>query len=191
MGLFDKLKERLAGTAGQGHGAQGYGAPQPQARAPQDPDQAAIERYRYMLRTAPPETVEQAHAEAFAKLTPEQRQKVLADVGSAVPESERATSTDPQAMARMATRAEMRQPGTMERALGGGAGGRGMGMGSMIAGTLLASVAGAFIGSAIADAFFADDTGFSEEAQAAEEPVDEGGQEDFGGFDDGGDFGEF
>ncbi|GAA5134826.1 hypothetical protein [Pseudonocardia adelaidensis] len=197
MGLLDKLKAKLAGPAGQGqgseaqgYGAQGYGAPQP----PQDPDQAAIERYRYMLRTAPPETVEQAHAEAFAKLTPEQRQKVLTDVGASVPESERATSTDPQAMARMATRAEMRQPGTMERALGGGgggAGGRGMGMGGMIAGTLLASVAGAFIGSAIADAFFADDTGFSEEAQAAEEPVDEGGQEDVGGFDDGGDFGEF
>jgi hypothetical protein len=193
MGLLDKLKERLAGTAGrgQGYGAQGHGAPPPQAQGPQDPDQAAIERYRYMLRTAPPETVEQAHAEAFAKLTPEQRQKVLADVGSAVPESERATSTDPQAMARMATRAEMRQPGTMERALGGGAGGRGMGMGGMIAGTLLASVAGAFIGTAIADAFFADDTGFSEEPMAAEEPVDEGGQEDLGGFDDGGDFGEF
>jgi hypothetical protein len=191
MGLLDKLRERLAGPAGQG--SRDYGAPAPQARPPQDPDEAAIERYRYMLRTAPPETVEQAHAEAFAKLTPEQRQKVLADLSSEVPESERATSTDPQAMARMATRAEMRQPGTMERTLGGGAGGRGMGggmgMGGMIAGTLLASVAGAFIGSAIADAFFADDTGFEEEAQAAEEPAPEPADE--GGFDDGGDFGEF
>jgi predicted lipid-binding transport protein (Tim44 family) len=162
-------------------------------------DEQALERYRYLLRTAPPEAIEQAHAEAFAKLTPEQRQKVLADLGSEVPESERARSTDPQEMARMATRAEMRQPGTMERTLGGGAGGRGMGggmgMGGMIAGTLLASVAGAFIGSAIADAFFADDTGFEEEAQAAEEPApepaDEGGFEDPGAFDDGGDFGEF
>ena len=36
----------------------------------------------------------------------------------------------------------------MERTLGGGRGG-GMGMGGMIAGTLLASVAGAFIGTAI------------------------------------------
>ncbi|MEV1295320.1 hypothetical protein [Pseudonocardia sp. NPDC049635] len=194
MGLFDKLKEKLAGPAGQGP----QGAPQYQARAQarpaQDPDQAAIERYRYMLRTAPPETVEQAHAEAFAKLTPEQRQKVLAEVSASVPEAERTTSTDPQAMARMATRAEMRQPGTMERALGGGAGGRGMGMGGMIAGTLLASVAGAFIGSAIADAFFADDTGFEgDEAMAAEEPPAEPmPEEDFGGgFDDGGDFGEF
>jgi hypothetical protein len=99
-----------------------------------------VERYRYMLRTAPPETVEQAHAEAFAKLTPDQRRKVLEDLGSAVPTSERATSDDPQSLARMATRAEMREPGTIERTLGGGRGG--MEMGGMIAGTLLASVAG-------------------------------------------------
>ena len=29
-----------------------------------------------MLKTAPPETIEQAHEEAFAKLTPDQRQKL-------------------------------------------------------------------------------------------------------------------
>ena len=39
-------------------------------------DEQAIERYRYMLNTAPPETIEQAHAEAFARLTPEQRRLV-------------------------------------------------------------------------------------------------------------------
>ncbi len=33
-------------------------------------DEQALARYRYMLQTAPPETIEQAHAEAFAKLTP-------------------------------------------------------------------------------------------------------------------------
>ena len=125
-----------------------------------------------MLRTAPPETIEQAHAEAFAKLTPDQRQKVLADVSAELPPSERATSDDPRSLARMATRAEMRNPGTMERTLGGGRGG-GMGMGGMIAGTLLASVAGAFIGTAIADAFL-DDEGAGdaggEEMAAAEDP---------------------
>ena len=41
------------------------------------PDEQALQRYRYMLQTAPPETIEQAHREAFAKLTPEQRQLVL------------------------------------------------------------------------------------------------------------------
>lgn len=195
MGLFDKLRERLAPT--QGHSApSGYAPAGPGARRPggppaaaKDPDEAAVERYRYMLRTAPPETIEQAHAEAFAKLTPEQRRKVLADVSSEVPPAERATSDDPRSLARMATRAEMRSPGTMERALGGGRGG-GMGMGGMIAGTLLASVAGAFIGTAIADAFLDDETGDAGGAEAAEDPgMEDAGMEDPGGDFGGGDFG--
>ncbi|MDT0350214.1 hypothetical protein [Pseudonocardia charpentierae] len=192
MGLFDKLKERLAPSAPpQAPAPQGSGGRRPGGAA-KDPDEAAVERYRYMLRTAPPETIEQAHAEAFAKLTPEQRQKVLADVSAELPPSERAMSDDPRSLARMATRAEMRNPGTMERTLGGGRGG-GMGMGGMIAGTLLASVAGAFIGTAIADAFL-DDEGAGdaggEEMAAAEDPgVEDPGAGDFGGDFGGGDFG--
>jgi hypothetical protein len=192
MGLFDKLKERFAPSAPpQTYAPQGPGAQRPGGAA-KDPDEAAVERYRYMLRTAPPETIEQAHAEAFAKLTPEQRQKVLADVSAELPPSERATSDDPRSLARMATRAEMRNPGTMERTLGGGRGG-GMGMGGMIAGTLLASVAGAFIGTAIADAFL-DDEGAGdaggEEMAAAEDPgAEDPGAGDFGGDFGGGDFG--
>ncbi|MFD1523933.1 hypothetical protein [Pseudonocardia yunnanensis] len=135
-----------------------------------------------MLKTAPPETIEQAHTEAFAKLTPEQRSRVLAEMSTTVPEAERARSTDPREMARMATRAEMHHPGTMERTLGGGR--QGPGMGSMIAGTLLASVAGAFIGTAIADAFFDDDeddmSGGEEDLAGGEEFADTGA-EDFGG----------
>ena len=90
MGLFDKLRERLAPSAPPqgGYGGQpgtaGAGARRPGGAA-KDPDEAAVERYRYMLRTAPPETIEQAHAEAFAKLTPEQRRKVLADVSAELP----------------------------------------------------------------------------------------------------------
>jgi hypothetical protein len=197
MGLFDKLKERLAPQVQRQPRAYGAGRP---AAAAKNPDEAAIERYRYMLRTAPPETVEQAHAEAFAKLTPEQRQKVLADLSAEVPPGERAAADDPRSLARMATRAEMRQPGTMERALGGRGGmGGGMGMGGMIAGTLLASVAGAFIGTAIADSFFDDEGGGEEmaggeeaggEEAAADDPgADGGGFDDFGGGDFGGDFG--
>jgi hypothetical protein len=196
MGLFDKLRERLAPSVpqGQGYGSPAYGTGRPGPageRAAKDPDEAAIERYRYMLRTAPPETVEQAHAEAFAKLTPEQRRKVLADLSAEVPAAERATSDDPRALARMATRAEMRQPGTMERALGGGRGGMGMGMGmgGMIAGSLLASVAGAFIGTAIADAFFDMDDGMGGgEELAADQGVEDPGA-DVGGDFGGGDFG--
>ena len=193
MGLFDKLKERFAPSAPpQTYAPQRSDARRPGGAAAKDPDEAAVERYRYMLRTAPPETIEQAHAEAFAKLTPEQRQKVLADVSAELPPSERATSDDPRSLARMATRAEMRNPGTMERTLGGGRGG-GMGMGGMIAGTLLASVAGAFIGTAIADAFLDDegagDAGGEEMAAADDPGVEDPGAGDFGGDLGGGDFG--
>jgi len=63
-----------------------------------------------MLKTAPPETIEQAHAEAFAQLTPEQRRLVLQKIAESVPASERAvveqSGANPQALARMATRAE-------------------------------------------------------------------------------------
>src|SRR4051812_18662337 len=81
-------------------------------------EQQALERYRYMLRTAPPETLEQAHAEAFAKLTSEQRKRLLAELAESAPPAEKnaiaATSTeDTQALARVATRAEVRQPGVL------------------------------------------------------------------------------
>ncbi|MFN2477792.1 MAG: hypothetical protein ABR615_01260 [Pseudonocardiaceae bacterium] len=214
MGLLDKFRETFGSRIGEGTGGSGLGefgggaAERPTAPPNQpavqhqaggsgrDPDEVAVERYRYMLRTAPPETLEQAHAEAFAQLSPDQRRKVLEDLGNAVPASERATSDDPQSLARMATRAEMREPGTMERALGGGRGGMGgMGMGGIIAGSLLASVAGAFVGTAIADAFLGDEMGgdamASSEDMAVDDPgVDPGGEMmgqpgmgDFGGMD--------
>jgi hypothetical protein len=178
MGLLDRL-------FGGNRDRQQADAPRyaPPASTPQDTprparsgqgrgsgDEAAIERYRYLLRTAPPEAIEQAHAEAFATLTPEQRRTVLTELGSQVPASERAASDDPKALARMATRAEMRQPGLLERTFsgrGGGMGGGygmgggmgGMGMGGMLAGGLFASMAGAFVGTAIAEEIFDNDHG--------------------------------
>jgi hypothetical protein len=167
-------------------------------RAAPGSDEAAIERYRYLLRTAP-------HAEAFAQLTPEQRRQVLAEVSAQVPEAERATSDDPRSLARMATRAELRQPGTLERTFGavrgpGGAGVGGIGMGGMIAGSLLASVAGAFVGTAIADSLFdlsdGDGADGSDGADAGADAggdvsADGGGWGDAGGGDFGGGFGDF
>ena len=87
MGLLDKFRETFASRNGEGSGGSdlsGLGggaaerpigppdqpAAQHQAGASgRDPDEVAVERYRYMLRTAPPETLEHAHAEAFAKLS--------------------------------------------------------------------------------------------------------------------------
>jgi len=147
-------------------------------------DQRALERYRYMLRTAPPDDIERAHEEAFAQLTPEQRAAVLRELAERVPPSE-VGGDDPKSLARTATRAEMREPGTIERTFGGA----GVpGLGSMF----LSTLAGAFIGSSIANAFFFDDTGSdadaSETGDASE--ADDAGGDDFGG-DVGGDFGDF
>jgi hypothetical protein len=143
-------------------------------------DQQAIERYRYMLRTAPPNEIERAHEEAFARLTPEQRAAVLQQLTSQVEPSE-VTGDDPKSLARTATRAEMRSPGTIERAFGGAGA---PGLGSMF----LSTLAGAFVGSAIGDAFFSDPVG-------ADAGVGDAGTEGDTGFDggdtgfDGGDFG--
>jgi hypothetical protein len=117
-------------------------------------DEQAIERYRYMLRTAPPETIEEAHAEGFAQLNDRQRRMVLEQLRQAAPESDRsaARSDDPRTLARLATRAEIRQPGTMERLFGGAAG---PGMGGLLAGSFLGSLAGTVIGSMIAREFLA------------------------------------
>ncbi|MDQ4026179.1 MAG: hypothetical protein M3217_11935, partial [Actinomycetota bacterium] len=135
----------------------GYGASAASDQPGRNPDDVAIERYRYLLRTAPPDAVEQAHAEAFAQLTPEQRRRVLSDLGSTVPAGERPASDDPQSLARMATRAEMRNPGTLEQTFRGRPGQgayQGPGMGAMIGSSLLGTIAGVVIGSAVANALF-------------------------------------
>ncbi|MFQ1004093.1 hypothetical protein [Modestobacter sp. SSW1-42] len=200
MGLLDRLFGRGQRTSSPyGPGQQqydqgGYGyARQPAPAAPaggQQParsaDEQAIERYRYLLRTAPPDQVEAAHAEAFAKLTPDQRRQVLEQLSAAGPASERPRGDDAQSLARAATRAEIRQPGTLERVFGGGGGyggapyggggyggggygpgygrgggfGGGMGMGSMIGGSMLGTIGGLVVGTAVADALF--DTGLGD-----------------------------
>lgn len=164
-----------------------------------DNDEQAIARYRYMLRTAPPDALEQAHAEAFSKLTIEQRRQVLTQLTAEAPAAERAATAstaveDPQALARVATRAEMRAPGTLERTLGAGGGALGIGA------SLLSSFAMGFAGSMIAQSLFSAMSGFGDHgaADAGDDPdanADDGetaqADEDYGddgGFDDGGDF---
>ncbi len=154
----------------------------------------ALERYRYMLRTAPPETLEQAHAEAFAKLTSEQRRQLLTDLAEAAPVAERgaiATTSveDTQALARVATRAELRQPGILERTMNSGT----LGFGA----NLLSSFAMGFVGSMVAQSFFSALGGFGDDhapdaAEANHEANDEAAAgNDADSFDDGGDAGDF
>ena len=145
-------------------------------------DDQAIERYRYLLATAPPEDIERAHEEAFAKLTPEQRRTVLNRLSEFVPPTE-VRGDDAASLARTATRAELRQPGTMERAFGGGWNGPGLGS------FFLSSLAGAFIGSAIAGSFFGNPAADTARASDSGDNADSGDAGDGGDFGDSGDFG--
>ena len=161
----------------------------------------AVERYRYLLRTAPPETIEEAHAEAFSKLTPEQRQMVRQELDQTLTPTERQAETaldaEPRSLARLATRAEMRQPGTLERTWSGMPAMGGMGAGGMMMNSFMGSFAGIMLGSMVADAFLGD---FGTDAAAADvgdmgdaaTMDDSGFGGDAGGFGDfGGDFGGF
>ena len=184
MGFMDRLRGRSDEQDRRGEWTQdAAGAPQRSA------DEIAIERYRYMLRTAPPEDIERAHEEAFAKLTPEQRRMVLDELSARVPPGERARSDSPRDLARMATRAEIREPGILERTFGGGSGPRygggygggydGPGLGSMFFATLAAS----FVGTAVAQSFFAHggyDAGYGEGYQEGYQQGQEGDQGDAG-----------
>jgi hypothetical protein len=129
MGFLDRLFGRKEGARSQPAASTYHGLGEREHQPP-DADEQALQRYRYMLRTAPPETIEQAHEEAFAKLTPSQRAQALRELAAETPEGERAALAggrdDPKTLARLATRSEMREPGTMERMFGGT--GRGPGM---------------------------------------------------------------
>src|SRR6188472_3960044 len=73
-------------------------------------DEIAVERYRYLLRTAPPGTIEQVHTEAFSKLTDEQRDLLFTQLTENAMEGERPANSEPATLAKSATRAELRQP---------------------------------------------------------------------------------
>jgi len=183
-------------------GGDPYAVPAPRGGASTE-DERAIARYRYLLRTAPPEDLERVHADAFAQLSPEQRQMVLQRLTEDLPESERPRSDAPADLARSATRAELRRPGYLQgafagggRGMGGGMGG-GMGMGGMIAGSMLGTIAGVVVGSMVADALFDGYDQSPEAAQAGEgdgaadasDTSDAGGADAGGASDPGGDAG--
>jgi hypothetical protein len=131
------------------------GVPESRANAERAADgDRAIARYLYLLRTAPPEAVEQVHTEAFGALTDAQRRELLARIAQVLPPDERALATPvngtPVGLARLITRAEMRQPGTVARLFGPGAAAAGA-----FGASLLGGIAGAVVGSAIASRFLA------------------------------------
>ncbi len=175
-----------------------FGTGQPQSRAdqslapaPRTEDERAIERYRYLIRTAPPETIEQVHAEAFSRLTDGQRALVYEELSRGAGTGERPLSSEPATLARAATRAEMRQPGSLERALSGSSAGvtpGGPGFGSILASSMLGTVAGYVVGSALVSAFLPWD-GYDAAASGAgadDASAADAGGADFGSADLGG-----
>lgn len=171
-----------AGQYGAGAGRHDAGAVPGAPAGMSREDQAAIARYRYMLRTAPPEDMERAHAEAFARLTPQQRALLRAELAEELPTAEHPRSDQPADLARAATRAEVSRPGFMEQVLARSGGGRGRGMaGGLAAGAagglgagLLAGVAGAFIGTAVAGPLLEGFAGVGEELGGAAEGLADG-----------------
>jgi hypothetical protein len=175
MGFFD----RLFGTEPQ--------QPEQQRRAAaprRTDDEIAVERYQYLLRTAPPETIEQVHAEAFSKLTDEQRDLLFRQLSENAAASERPANAEPATLAQAATRAELREPGTLTRAFGnqgqggpaqGGQGQGGPGFGSMVGSSLLGTVAGYVIASTLMSAFLPMDAGGADASGADSGSGDSGG----------------
>jgi hypothetical protein len=177
------------------------------ASAARSEDEVAVERYRYLLRTAPPETIEKVHEEAFTKLSAEQRKMLFAQLSADAPRGEAPKADDAHSLAVSATRSEMRQPGTMEKSLGNvsaagpGQAGAAPGFGSMFGSSLLGSIAGYVIASTLMSAFlpsFAGDSGGAADGSQAGSEGGEGsgdagagdGSGEFasadGGFDNGG-----
>jgi hypothetical protein len=155
-------------------------APEPQQREAPADDRRAIERYRYLLRTAPPETIEAVHREAFEKLTEDQRAIVYEELSKGAGTGERPLSSEPATLARAATRAEMRRPGTLESSFSDPAY-RGPGFGSMIASSLIGTVAGYVVGSALVSAFLPWDGGADAGADPGADAAGDAGA-DFGDF---------
>jgi hypothetical protein len=103
---------------GQGQaGPQQYG--QRQAAQVTEADRIALGKYDYLLRTAEPEQLEQVHRDAFERLTPAQRELVLARLTEELPAHERPRSDSAADLARSATRGQTSRPGLMQRVLGG------------------------------------------------------------------------
>ncbi|MCU1447447.1 cation-transporting ATPase [Cryobacterium sp.] len=118
-------------------------APQP-AQSGNPEDAAAIVRYDYLLKTAQPEQLEQVHRDAFARLTPAQREQVSAQLKAELPATEHPASAEPGDLARAAARGEAHKPGFL-RGLFAKTGGRG---GAALAGAGVGAVAGAGLGAA-------------------------------------------
>jgi hypothetical protein len=80
-------------------------------------DDVVLRRYRHLLGTAPIESIEQAHAEAFGELPDAERAAIYEELSRGTGTGERPLSSEPATLARSASRAERRVPGSLESTL--------------------------------------------------------------------------
>ena len=80
-------------------------------------DDVTLRRYRHLLDTAPRESIEQAHADAFGKLPEPERAAIYEELSRGSGTGERPLSSEPATLARSASRAESRVPGSLESTL--------------------------------------------------------------------------
>jgi len=129
----------------------------------------AIVRYRSVLRTAPAETIQQVHAEAFERLTDGQRALIYEELSRGAATGERPLSSEAATLARAATRAESRTPGALERSLSGSAAGVVPGApdaGSPLASSILSEVAAHVTASPLVSAFLPWDAAYPDAGAA-------------------------
>ncbi|KQX07756.1 MULTISPECIES: hypothetical protein [unclassified Leifsonia] len=93
--------------------------PAPFTPKPGTDDELAVQRYEYLLRNAGPDTVEQVHSEAFAKLSYAQRDLMFDQlVARAAANDEKPVDATPGSLATAATLVETRRPGSIKRLFG-------------------------------------------------------------------------
>ena len=91
-------------------------------------DQEVQQRYRQVLRNGPPQLVEDAHADAFAQLSPDQRREMASRLRAQAAQLDQPYTDpydrdeydeDPRTLARMAQQAEQRNPNVLDQLFGG------------------------------------------------------------------------
>ncbi|WP_181065058.1 cation-transporting ATPase [Pseudoclavibacter sp. Z016] len=123
---YQQSDQYTARDSGPRYGQQPPSAPSYGSRPASNPssgtaaDKAAIAKYDYLLKTAAPDQLEQAHREAFQRLTPEQRDQVRERLSAESGPYDRPQSSSPDDLARAATRGEVQRPGFMAKVLGAG-----------------------------------------------------------------------
>ncbi len=113
----------------------------------QDTNRDAVARYEYLLRTAAPGQLEQIHQDAFARLTPAERENLAARMRTELPPAEQPRSAGPADLARAATRTEISRPGALAPLLARATPAL---AGTAVAGGVLVAVAGGAVLSTVA-----------------------------------------